>query len=438
MEAQAAAEAKAAAEVEAAVQAAAEAEASTRAPAVECAAAQAAEEEVPSDPYSAKAIAHRQRKNKEAKERKKQEEMDEIREKMKQAEERAQVKQKAKEAEAEQKRKEEFALIQQKVSSAKQLDAAAAAEELSAAGAIATAPDSPASTAKAVIDPATPKAEAATEEDDDEEPWTPAAVLSAQRTRSEVETLVARFTDAADDDGRVVALDELREMASEAYGADAAAVGAAVRDSSAIPALTACINSDSMELQQMALALLGNLLTDIFDLYARKSLGAFADSGGLEALVARLRSEYPVNLFVLAALQNVTSLDPWHACTSLRALGCVNELVAMMKDIDDTMLTSYVTAVLANLRAQDPEPEANPELEEAIRMRRLASIVERMQTGRAVNTMQRLASRWLQRHRARKAMQAAIQGDGAAADGSEDKPSQHRSASSRLEGLRRS
>jgi hypothetical protein len=66
-----------------------------------------------------------------------------------------------------------------------------------------------------------------------------------------------------------------------------------------------------------------------------------------------------------------------------------------------------VTAVLANLRAQDPEPKSNPAIEEAIRMRRLASIVEMMQTGKAVSTVHRLASRWLVRHRARKAMEKA-------------------------------
>ena len=242
--------------------------------------------------------------------------------------------------------------------------------------------------------------------EEDEVPWTPAAVASAELTLSTAEKLVAAVVLASDEDVRRFALDELRQFTNDAYGANAAAIGAAVRAGGAMAVLVSCVDSSASDLQQMALSLLGNLLTDLFDRHARKSLALFVDAGGLASLQARLRADYPVNLFATATLQNITSLDAFETCARLREQKCADELIAMLHATDDAVMQSYVTAVLANLRAQDPEPKSNPAIEEAIRMRRLASIVDMMQTGKAVSTVQRLASRWLVRHRARKAMEA--------------------------------
>jgi len=243
-------------------------------------------------------------------------------------------------------------------------------------------------------------------DEEDEVPWTPAAVASAELTLSTAEKLVAAVVLASDEDVRLSALDELRQFTNDAYGADAAAIGAAVRAGGAMAVLVSCVDSSSSDLQQTVLSLLGNLLTDVFDRHARKSLALFVEAGGLAALQAGLRADYPVNLFATATLQNITSLDAFETCARLREQKCADELIAMMHATDDAVMKSYVTAVLANLRAQDPEPKSNPAIEEAIRMRRLASIVEMMQTGKAVSTVHRLASRWLVRHRARKAMEA--------------------------------
>ena len=243
-------------------------------------------------------------------------------------------------------------------------------------------------------------------DEEDEVPWTPAAVASAELTLSTAEKLVAAVLLASDEDVRLSALDELRQFTNDAYGADAAAIGAAVRAGGAMAVLVSCVDSSSSDVQQTVLSLLGNLLTDVFDRHARKSLALFVEAGGLAALQAGLRADYPVNLFATATLQNITSLDAFETCARLREQKCADELIAMMHATDDAVMKSYVTAVLANLRAQDPEPKSNPAIEEAIRMRRLASIVEMMQTGKAVSTVHRLASRWLVRHRARKAMEA--------------------------------
>jgi hypothetical protein len=137
----------------------------------------------------------------------------------------------------------------------------------------------------------------------------------------------------------------------------------------------------------------------VFDRDARKSLEVFTASGGLKSLQTQLGSEYPLNVLACATLQNVTGLDPFECCRQLREQGCVDELAKLVVS-EDELVASYATAVVANLRAYDPNPQSNDALDEAIRMRRLAAIVEQMRTDRAVAAMQAVASRWVQRKRA--------------------------------------
>jgi len=230
--------------------------------------------------------------------------------------------------------------------------------------------------------------------------FTAKALEKAQATRSASEQLVAAFVSASTDDNRrSEALDALREAADEAYGADAAALGAAVREGGGIAGLVACLESPDGELQQLTMALLGNLLTDVFDPQARATLSLFAEGGGLMSLQKALSQGHPVNLFACATLQNLTSLDPFDTCAKLRAQGVSAALAALVSDSDESV-SSYATAVLANLRAFDPNPEADEAVDEAIRMRRLAAIVEQMRTGKALAVVQGSAIRWVQRKRA--------------------------------------
>ena len=165
-----------------------------------------------------------------------------------------------------------------------------------------------------------------------------------------------------------------------------------MRDGGGLTTLVTCIDSPLAETQQNAMALLGNLLTDVFDYYAVKTLGGFVSAGGLMALQRQLSAPYPVNVFACATLQNVTSLDPMDCCTQLREQGCGKELSKLLGSGDET-LVGYATAVLANLRAYDPSPEVDDALEESIRMRRLAAIVEQMRHGKAF-LVQGAAHRW--------------------------------------------
>ena len=251
--------------------------------------------------------------------------------------------------------------------------------------------------------------------------WTPQQVASAQRTSVLADRLVAAFNDAEDDDRRILALNSLYEAAQDAYGADAAATAAAVRKGGAIDGLTKCIESNSAELQQFSLALLGNLLTDAFDANAKLSLALFVESGGLTVLLRVLHAEHPMVVFTLAALQNVTSLGSRQICLKVRELGFEKELIVLkkaLKDEDETV-SDYITAVLSNLRLLAPDTltvDCDPALEEAIRMRRIKSVAQTIKSLNAATMMQRLGRRWIRRHRAKQANKAKA-AEAAAADG---------------------
>ena len=70
----------------------------------------------------------------------------------------------------------------------------------------------------------------------------------------------------------------------------------------------------------------------------------------------------------------------------------------------------YATGALANIRAYDPSPKADPALEEALRMRRLRDVVEAMQSRKSVDKIHFYASRWVHRRRAAKRMQSISRG----------------------------
>ena len=69
--------------------------------------------------------------------------------------------------------------------------------------------------------------------------------------------------------------------------------------------------------QQCAVSLLSNLLTDVFEPKAEKTLEIFMRGGGLAPLLKLLHGEFPIQLYAAAALQNVTALDPGDCCTRL-------------------------------------------------------------------------------------------------------------------------
>ena len=213
-----------------------------------------------------------------------------------------------------------------------------------------------------------------------------------------------------DEGTRLAALASLSEIAADVYGNDAALLGQQIRDTGAMVMLVNCLRETTDEVKQCSLSLIGNLLTDVFDTDAAFSLALFSQCGGLPLLLDILTQEYPLNLYAAAALQNVTALDPIEACAKLRDLGAAEALRTLASNPDEQVVM-FATGALANIRAYDPDPVKDPELEEALRLRRLRDIVEAMQSGRAVDKVQFYARRWIQRRSdAALAMQSVARG----------------------------
>ena len=131
------------------------------------------------------------------------------------------------------------------------------------------------------------------------------------------------------------AVAELSCIAAEAFGLDASRLAANVRESGGLDVLVACMDDPSDEVQQCAMSLLGNLLTDVFDPEARLSLAEFSEADGLKSLQQKLLAEFPINLYAAACLQNVTALDPQHCCAELRSRGCADVLSQLLDGGDD-------------------------------------------------------------------------------------------------------
>jgi hypothetical protein len=256
--------------------------------------------------------------------------------------------------------------------------------------------------------------------------WSERSLASAAGTRAAAAGHVGALTTAADDGARLEAVSALLAAAEDSYGAEAAALGEALREGGGVGVLAACLSSPSAELVQTTLSLLGNALTDVFDVDARTTLQVFTAAGGLQPLVAATGAPHPLNIVAAATLQNVTSLDPHECCVALRAIGCAPALRTLMDTAEaagDVTLKSYATGALANLRAFDPDAAADEELEEALKLRRLASIVEQMRSGRAVDAVQAAASRWVALRRRRADERAAAVGGGGGVGGEDNKDS---------------
>ena len=230
----------------------------------------------------------------------------------------------------------------------------------------------------------------------------------ANMAEQAVTPLIAQFV-GPDKQASDSALAVLSDIASDSYGAEAANLAALLRSGGCIPLLVNRMDDPGMDVQQCAMSLVGNLLTDVFDEQARVTLDLFAAAGGLPSLQAKLKAEYPLNLFAAAALQNVTALDPEDCCALLREQSCDTVLTSLVQS-DNEQVSMYATGALANLRAYDPAPPEDPALEEMLRMRRLRDIVEAMQSKKATDKVQFYAKRWIDRHRAVKKMQSRMRG----------------------------
>ena len=132
--------------------------------------------------------------------------------------------------------------------------------------------------------------------------------------------LVSDLT-AEDDAIKFSAIGELTTRVNDSFGADALELAQGLRKYGGIECLTNLLEDPVPDVQQCAMSLLGNLLTDVFEPTAKESLATFIRVGGLSLLVGQLGKEFPHSLYAAACMQNVTALDPEATCESLTSLG---------------------------------------------------------------------------------------------------------------------
>ena len=137
---------------------------------------------------------------------------------------------------------------------------------------------------------------------------------------SDLGELVAQLQDEAEG-AKLAAIATLTQQVNDAYGADAAFLAEQLRAHGVVMVLVGMLDDPVADVQQCAMSVLGNLLTNIFEPNAAQSLSLFDECGGMSRLVGQLSMEYPHNLYAAACMQNVTALDPDRCCVTLKQLG---------------------------------------------------------------------------------------------------------------------
>ena len=140
------------------------------------------------------------------------------------------------------------------------------------------------------------------------------------RSASDESIIVSQLVDA-DQRIKFAAIANLTQRVNDAYGIDAIELAEGLRVHGGIECLTHLLEDPEADVQQCAMSVLGNLLTDVFEQHAIESLHIFSSHGGLSLLVAQLCREYPHSLYAAACMQNVTALDPHRTCEALNSLG---------------------------------------------------------------------------------------------------------------------
>lgn len=150
------------------------------------------------------------------------------------------------------------------------------------------------------------------------------------------------------------AIKRLTNLMDEAYGAAAADLAGALRQAGAVGLICELLDNPDAPVHRRAMAILGNLVADVFDPLAFESVALAKASGALPKLIAHLSKPFPNNLYAGACLQNMTAVDG-DACDYLSKHDAAPVLEAMLQADDDQVrasasalnsaLNSAVTAV---------------------------------------------------------------------------------------------
>ena len=154
----------------------------------------------------------------------------------------------------------------------------------------------------------------------------------------EAAELMRALTSAPDTEARIDSLKRLMALIECSHGAAAEELAAALRTHGAVQRLCVLVDDAAPSVHRRSMAILGNLVADVFDPRASESVALASAAGVLPRLIARLGDEtFPTKLYAAACLQNMTSIDGG-VCDFLNTQGAAKVLEALLRAGDDEVL----------------------------------------------------------------------------------------------------
>ena len=163
----------------------------------------------------------------------------------------------------------------------------------------------------------------------------------------EASQLMRGLSSSVDSEATIESLKGLMALIERADGATAEELAAALRRHGAVQRLCALVDDAAPSVHRRSMAILGNLVADVFDPRASESVALASGAGVLPRLLARLGDEaFPTKLYAAACLQNMTSIDGG-VCDFLNSQGAAKVLEALLRSGDDEVQPQLARAGLA-------------------------------------------------------------------------------------------
>jgi len=163
----------------------------------------------------------------------------------------------------------------------------------------------------------------------------------------EASELMRGLSSTVDSKATIESLKGLMALIERAHGATAEELAAALRRHGAVQRLCALVDDAAPSVHRRSMAILGNLVADVFDPRASESVALASGAGVLPRLLARLGDEaFPTKLYAAACLQNMTSIDSG-VCDFLNSQGAAKVLEALLRAGDDEVQPQLARAGLA-------------------------------------------------------------------------------------------
>ena len=147
----------------------------------------------------------------------------------------------------------------------------------------------------------------------------------------EASELMRGLSSSVDSEATIESLKGLMALIERADGATAEELAAALRRHGAVQRLCALVDDAAPSVHRRSMAILGNLVADVFDPRAVESVALASKAGVLPRLLTRLGdASFPAKLYAAACLQNMTSVDG-DVCDFLNGQGGAKQLEAMLR-----------------------------------------------------------------------------------------------------------